>query len=103
MGLGNWGRRWYPTRFPPSHWGGGIGTPLGDSPLIGGDGTPLGDPLLTSEGSDTPLDDSLLPREGKVSPLKMLPSLLGIASASEKSAKSEAANSYIYWSRNSLF
>ena len=58
---------------------GGIGTPLGDSPLIGGDGTPLGDPLFTREGSDTPLDDSLLTREGKVSPLKMLPSILGTA------------------------
>ena len=84
-------------------FGGGIGTPLGDSPLIGGDGTPLGDPLLTREGSDTPLDDSLLSREGKVSPLKILPSFLRIASVSGNSAKSEAASTYIYWSRNSLF
>ena len=88
MGLGNWGRGFFPTRFLPSHWG-GIGTLLGDSPLIGGSGTPLG--------------DSLHSREGKFSPLKMLPSLLRIASVSGKSAKSEAANVFIKGSKVSLF
>ena len=63
MGLGNWGRQLC-NKPLSSHWG-GIGTPLGDSPLIGGDGSPLG--------------DSLLSREGNSSPLKMLPSILGTA------------------------